>query len=200
MSWVSRSLTCWIICVAGLAVVPACAMAEEPNAGGPFSAAPVLGGAAEVLAPGSAQLAEEVERVSPGAVRMREESETRWSGLNPAAAAKLASEAFPAIVEHADGGLPLLGAGEHVSKYLSPYAARVSSEAPSNGGKSATSEAVIESLAPIAISEGGGLAPIELGLTEHGGSFTPKRSALPVSFPGDLSKGVMLPDTEVSLT
>lgn len=199
MSWVLRSLTCWVICVAGLAVVPACAVAEEPVAGGPFSSAPVLGGSAELLAPGSVQLAAEVERVGPGAVRMREESESRWSGLGSAAAARLAAEAFPAIVEHADGGLPSLGAGERVSKYLSPYAARVSSEASSKEGKS-TSEAVVESLAPIAVSEGGGLAPIELGLAEHGGSFTPKRSALPVSFPGDLSKGVMLPDTEVSLT
>ncbi|MHB1539346.1 MAG: DUF6531 domain-containing protein [Solirubrobacteraceae bacterium] len=182
--------------MAVLAVAPAAAFGEEPAA---FTFAGALSGAGpsmafgQALMPGVARYAEGARLASPEAVRAREASQHEWEGISPVAASALAAHAFASLVDRPAGGLPALPAGERWGKLISPHAAQIS--LPQGQG------AIVESLAPIALSEGsaGRLAPIELSLSAAHGAFQPRRAAVAVSVPRDLSEGVSLPGAEVSL-
>jgi RHS repeat-associated protein len=129
----------------------------------------------------------------PEAVRLREESQSKFESLGPRQAAELAGEAFPRLIEHPAGGPPRLAEGARIMGYSSDTAAQV--EFP--GGK----HAVIESLAPIAMETSPHHhAPIDLRLTETAGSFQPTRSPTDVRIPKRLSAGVALPQSGLGLT
>jgi hypothetical protein len=142
-------LVCVLCCVlAGLSLTT-CAVAEEPLAGIAPPEASMLGKPLAVpgmqLLDGDEQArdAAEARRLSPGAVAAREESQAKYAGLNDAGAAKLAQEAFPAVIGEPAGGPPNLPAGESIVGYPAVNVARVDQ----GGGK----HGVIESTAPMAV-------------------------------------------------
>ena len=139
------------------------------------------------------QAQEEANRNNPEAVAAREASHTEFEGLDTEHAAKVAGEAFPAVVDTLAGGPPKLPAGQSIVGYSTDNAAQV--DLPE--GK----HAVIESMAPIALeTSGGGHVPVDLGLSATGGAFEPKTPVIGVRIPKQLSSGVSLGSTGVSLT
>ena len=197
-----------VCCAAVLAGAPAVALSAGSTSassaspggspvGGGSGASSALGGA--LVTPGSlaqgeeARAAEEARRSSPEAVAARERSRTAFAGLSASAAAKLADEAFPEVVDRRAGSLPRLPSGQEVVGYPTDNAAQV--DLP--GGK----HGVIEATEPIAIETSRGRhEPLDLGLTETGGGFQPARSATALHIPKRLADGVRLASTGVSLT
>jgi RHS repeat-associated protein len=126
-------------------------------------------------------------------VAAREESQTKYEGLDPSQAAKLAGEVFPGTIDRPAGTLPQLPAGQQVVGYPADNAAQVDL----GGGK----HGVIESMEPIAIETSQGhREPLDLGLEEANGAFHPSRSDVAVRIPKQLADGVQLVSTGVSLT
>jgi DNA-binding beta-propeller fold protein YncE len=139
------------------------------------------------------QAGEEARRDSPEVRIAREKSRTAFAGLNAGAAAKLAREAFPGVVDDRAGGPPQLPAGQKIVSYPTDNAAQVEL----GGGK----HAVIESTQPLAIETSPGhREPIDLSLGEAGGAFQPARSRVGLHIPKRLADGVQLTGTGVSLT
>src|ERR1700722_1331640 len=134
---------------------------------------------------GDAQLSaqREAARTSPGAVAARRLSRLRFQRLGAGAAAKLASESYPGLVDQLDGGQPQLAPGERIAGYPSDYSARLDLAS----GK----HALIQSLAPIALETSRGPpAPADLSPGQSGGAFQPVRSASAVRIPKRLGEGV----------
>jgi DNA-binding beta-propeller fold protein YncE len=147
------------------------------------------------LLDGGEQLAaaERARWASPEARVARERSRTEFEHLGAGAAASLAREAFPDVVQSPVGGVPRLPGGQRIVGFASANAARVSLP----GGK----RAVVESSQPMARRTGPGRwAPIDLALTSGGGGFTPASTAAPVLIPGRIADGVRLSGAGVSLT
>ncbi|HEY5195238.1 MAG TPA: 6-bladed beta-propeller [Solirubrobacteraceae bacterium] len=137
--------------------------------------------------------AREARRFSPAAVQAREESQSKYAGLNGVDAAKLAQEVFPATIEEAAGGPPKLSSGENITGFPAVNIAQVEQ---AGGGRS-----VVESSAPIAVERSPGQrAPIDLGLSEVGGAFEPKTALARIRVPKRLGDGVVLSGSGVSLT
>jgi RHS repeat-associated protein len=136
---------------------------------------------------------EEARRSSPEAVVAREESQTKYEGLDSEQAAKLAGEAFPEAFEHPAGALPSLPAGQRIVGYPTDNAAQVELPEGKHG--------VIESMEPISTETSPGhREPLDLGLAEVGDVFQPERSDVGVRIPKQLANGVELTSTGVSLT
>ncbi len=136
---------------------------------------------------------EEARRSSAEAVAAREESQTKYEGLDSEQAGKLAGEAFPEVFEHPAGALPQLPAGQRVVGYPADNAAQVELPEGKHGA--------IESTEPIAIETSPGHhEPLNLSLTEVGDVFQPERSAVGVRIPKQAADGVELTSTGVSLT
>lgn len=136
---------------------------------------------------------EEVRRSSPEAVAEREASRTKYEGLSGAEAANLARESFPGVVARTAGGPPTLPKGQQIAGYLSGDAARLSLPEGHRG--------VIVSSQPMAVEAGAGQwAPVDLSLSETGGSFSSARPVVPVRIPARLQEGVELSRSGVSLT
>ncbi len=130
---------------------------------------------------------------SPQAVAQRSASETAYESLGASQAARLASQAFPALVNEPAGGLVHLPAGARVSGYRSDHAALVDLA----GGH----RALIESAFPIATeSAPGRYRPINLALTEAGGALTPASAVVGVRIPKRLDQGVFLSERGISLS
>ncbi len=130
---------------------------------------------------------------SPEAIVAREVSQTAFAHLNAAGAAKLARKAFPAVVDVPDGGTPPLRSGEKIVRYVSDNAAQL---ALPDGRY-----AVIESLGPMAKQTSRGhFTPLNLSLSEAGGSYAPRSALVPVRIPRRLSVGVSLLGTGVAVT
>ncbi|HEY2142043.1 MAG TPA: RHS repeat-associated core domain-containing protein [Solirubrobacteraceae bacterium] len=187
------SLAC---CLSGQAVFSTSAFGEvgSPAEG---SGASLLGGPLVVpagLEEGEqARNAEQARLAGPEAVLAREESQTKFEGLDSGQAAKLAGEAFPEAIDHVAGALPPLPSGQRVVGYPADNVAQVDL----GGGR----HAVIESMEPVAIeSSPGQRAPLDLSLGEANGAFQPLRSGVGVSIPKRLASGVRLAGTGVSLT
>jgi RHS repeat-associated protein len=185
----------WV--VVGLVGSSAIASAEGSPAGERGGASSSLG--SSLVTPGSpaqgeqAQAAEEAKLTNPDAVAEREASQTKFENLNSEQAAALASEAFPAAIDEPAGGPPKLPAGQQVTSYLTDNAARVSLPEGKRG--------VIESSEPLAVETSTGqLLPIDLALSESGGSFALARPAVPLSIPKRLQEGVSVAGSGVSLT
>ena len=139
-----------------------------------------------------AEAERQAKLASPEAVAARKESELKYAGLNEGEAAKVAREAFPQVTEETVGGPPKLPAGETITHFPAANIAQVEG----SGGK----RSAIESTAPMAIQTAHGLTPIELNLSEEGNAFVPKTPLVGVQIPKQLSEGVSLADTGVSLT
>ena len=200
--WLTRCLVCCVtglVSAVGLIGIPAVAFAGASSSssaegsgassslGGPLvtSGSPVEGEQS------AAQ--EQAKLSSPEAVAAREASRTTFEGLNAGQAASLDGEAFPAVVDGLAGGPPKLPAGLSIVGYPTDNAAQVALPE----GK----HAVLESMAPIALeTPGGGHVPVDLGLSEAGGAFEPKTPVIGVRIPKQLSAGVSLGSTGVSLT
>jgi RHS repeat-associated protein len=185
-------------CVTGLAVSPVTAFADgSPSVEGTGASSSSLG--SPLVTPGSptegqqAQAAEEAKLANPEAVAAREESQTKYESLSGEAAQKLAGEAFPAVINEQAGGRPKLPAGQQITSYLNDNAARVSLPEGKHG--------VIEASEPMAIETSPGqMLPIDLGLSESGGSFGVARAAVALGIPKQLQEGVSIVGSGVSLT
>ncbi len=195
-------VACLLCCVAGLAALPVAALGEGSSSEGP-PAGEVTGGSSSLggplVTPGSptqgeqARAAEEAKLANPEAISIREESRTKFEGLDTEAAAKLAGEAFPQLIDEPAGGPPKLPAGQSITSYPSDNAASLDLGEGKHG--------VLESLAPIAVQTGPGQrVPVDLGLRDAGSAFEPTTPVVGVHIPKQLSDGVQLSSVGVSLT
>jgi hypothetical protein len=94
------------------------------------------------------QAAREAGLASPEAVAAREASRTRYENEDQAQAIQTLGEAFPAVVDGQDGGPPPLAAGEKSLGFSSANVEQVETGSSEVG--------VLQSIAPIAVSSGGG--------------------------------------------
>jgi YD repeat-containing protein len=163
----------------------------SPDPAGPFSTSLVVPGSP---AEGEELQAErEAKLDSPEAVSLREESQTKFEGLDSEQATKVAGEAFPTLVDEPAGGPPKLPAGESLVGFPADNAAQI--DLP--GGK----HGVIESTGPMAVETSPGQrTPVDLSLNDVGNAFEPKTPAVGVKIPKQLGEGVQLSGTGVSLT
>ncbi len=188
---------CVACALVGLALGAAPAFGEELAASGGSSVSPlgrqlVVPEAQPLLGEEAASNAEEASLASPEAVAAREESQTKWEGLDATEAAELAEQAFPEVIRHADGGLEL-PEGDGVAEYPTDNAAQVQLPTGQRG--------VAETLAPIAVEASPGKrVPVDLGLVETSGAFEPLTPVVGVRIPKQLQEGVSLAETGVSLT
>jgi RHS repeat-associated protein len=184
-------------CLVGLAVFVPAAFAEGSSAlGGTGSSSlenPLVVPQAQSLFGGAGvSEAEDSRRASPEAAVLRQESQTKYEGLSTEEAAKLAGEAFPAIVDHAAGGLPSLPEGQHITSIIAADSAQV------DVGEGR--EGVVQSMVPIATeSAPGQWSPVDLGVSEVGGVFRVANPVVGVGIPKQLQEGVGLAGTGVSL-
>lgn len=196
----SRSL---LVCVLGAVfagslfatdALAAGSLGGESSSGASLVGSPLVLPGMQLLDGGEqAQDAMEARRFSPAAVAAREESQSKYSGLNRAEAAKLAREVFPATIEEPAGGPPKLSSGENIVGFPAVNVARVEQA----GGK----RGVIESSAPMAVETAPGQrVPIDLGLTDVGGVFEPKTTLARVRVPKRLGNGVVLSGSGTSVT
>lgn len=112
--------------------------------------------------------------------------------MSSSAAVSVAKRTFPGIIDRTAGGMPELPAGERVVRFLGNHAAQI---ALPGGGR-----AVLQSAAPIATGAHGPKTPVNLSLSDTGSSFTPANPAVPVTISKELSQGVLLADSGVTLT
>jgi RHS repeat-associated protein len=192
-----RRLVACLVCIgAGFAISPVTALGASSSSAEGTGASSLSG---SLVTPGSpaqseqAQAAEQAKLASPEALAAREESQTKYDGLDPSQAAKLAGEVFPDTIDRPAGAVPQLPAGQQVVGYPADNAAQVDL----GGGK----HGVIESMEPIAVETSpGSREPVDLSLDEANGAFQPKRSPVGLRIPKRLVDGVQLAGTGVSLT
>jgi DNA-binding beta-propeller fold protein YncE len=135
----------------------------------------------------------EARRASPEAFADRLASRTEFEHLGAVAAAKVAREAFPALIDKHDGGAPTLPAGERLRRFSAENVAQISLPDHKRG--------VVESVEPMAIRTASGqFEPINLALKDKGASFTPIASQVAVQIPRHLGGGVRALGSGVSLT
>ena len=189
-------MTVGLLCAAASSGWVAAAQAEVDSGAGSGEAGALSG---SLIVPGSPvegeqlQAQEQAKLANPEAVWVREESRTKFAGLNAEQAMKVAGEAFPAVIDESAARPPPLPAGQRITGYLDDDAASVE---VGGGG-----QAVLESMAPIAAQTASGQrTPIDLTLSGSGGSFVPATAAVAVSIPKRSGDGVQLPGVGVSLT
>jgi DNA-binding beta-propeller fold protein YncE len=188
------------LCLVGVLVSPGIAFGDgvasvgsRPTEGTDASSS--LGGS--LVTPGSpieseqTRLGEVAKLSTPEAVAAREESQTKYEGLTPGEAAKVAGEAFPGLISEPAGGPPQLPTGQKITGFADANVAQTEL----GGGQSG----VIESSIPMAIgSSGGGWTPMNLGLSEAGGAFIPAAPLVEVGIPKRLENSVRFMSTGVS--
>ena len=169
---------------------------SPPPAEGTGGSPPLESG---LVTPGSPAAGEETQAEreakldSPEAVSLREESQTKYDGLDTEQAANLAGEAFPATINEPAGGPPSLPAGQTITGYPTDNAAAVDLGEGKHG--------VVESVAPMAVETSSNTrVPVNLSLTETGGVFQPATPVVGVQIPKHLQDGVQLAESGVSLT
>ena len=194
-----RFAVCVTTILAALSVAPCVAFGEgnSVTSGGAglsvFGSGLVQSEATGLLGGQAAVEAAEMQRASPEAVLAREESQTRYQGLDSQEAAKLAEEVFPGLVERVAGGAPALPVGDQISGYTGASVAQLTLE----GGK----HGALESSVPIATeSAPGQWTPVNLAVSEADGGFRLANPAVDVDIPKRLQDGVSLEGTAVSLT
>ena len=139
------------------------------------------------------QAQRQAELASPSAVTARQRSRTEFEHLGAVGAARVAREAFPEVIDQLAGGPPSLPRGERIVRYVGLNAAQL--ELP--GGK----HAVVESMGPMAKeSSPGHYVPLDLGLANTGNNYAPIASDVALRIPKQLSAGVHLQGSDVSLT
>jgi streptogramin lyase len=192
----SRFLARLLCCGVGLAAFSAAAFGESTSIGGEPGTSP-LGG--PLLPSGGLASSQEVAAAeqaildSPEAVRAREESTTKFAGLNAGQAATTDAQIFPGIVEQLGGGPPELPDGAKITGFLTDTAAEVE--------LSEGQHSVIESVAPMAVEEStGDRVPVNLALRDVGSGFEPTTAATALLIPQHLGDGIELTGSGVSLT
>ncbi len=192
-----------VCCVAGLVGLPEGVLADGssslsatgtfPSSGGSLGSL-VIPGMDGLVGAQQLQAQEEARRANPEAVAARQASRTAFEGLSAARAAQVASEAFPAVIDERAGGPPKLPAGQTIAGFTGDRSALVDLPRGRHG--------VIESTVPIATETSSGRqVAVDLSLTEEAGkAFKPVTPAVGVRIPKQLSEGVSLADTGVSLT
>jgi RHS repeat-associated protein len=132
--------------------------------------------------------------MSPEAVSVREESQTKYEGLNSEQAERVDAEAFPELVEHPDGGPPRLPEGEQIIGFPSDFAASLALPEGRHGA--------VESAAPMAVDTPSGRVPVNLTPRQIGAGFeaTTPPHGLHVMLGGRLGEGASLSDLGVTLT
>ena len=195
LGWVSA--LCLASCLVGLAMSPA-ARAERSSAlggnGGSLLEGPLVVPRARLLLGAEAESdAEEARRATPEAFFARVRSRTQFAHLGAVAAAHVARQRFPGLIDQRDGGAPTLPAGEMIKNYSTPTVARLS--LPDHR------RAVVESLEPMAMRAASGhLEPIDLALRDSGSYFMPTTSQVSVRISKTISNGVRASQSGVSLT
>ncbi len=187
-------------CVAGLVSLPSVVRGESqsPVTGADTSlslaGSPLVVQGVQGLDEGQQlEAAEEARRSSPEAVTAREESRTKYESLGAEQAARVAGEAFPAVMDHATGGPPSLPAGQKLVGFADPDAARVDL----GGGEGG----IIESSVPMATeTSSGAYVPVDLDLHDAGEAFEAANPLVAVRMPKHQAEGVQLPGASVSLT
>src|SRR5580704_10368866 len=115
-----RSLAmCVGLCLTGLAIASPVAFAEGSSALGgtgesSLESPLVVTEALPLFGDEAISNVEAARRTSPEAVAEREESPTKYEGLDTEEAAKLAGEVFPGVVDQSAGGPPPLPEGQHI--------------------------------------------------------------------------------------
>ena len=193
-----RRLVACVVCCLAMLVFPAATFAEQSLSGSAGGVSGSLLGNPLVVTgapmePEQLKADEEARRFSPDAVVARKESETKYEGLDPGQAEKLAGEAFPRTVDDPAGGPPKLSAGTTATGFPTDNAESV--DLP--GGR----HGVIQSLAPIAQETSPGHR-VALDLTPHesGDGFAPASGLVDVHIPKHVSDGASLSEAGVSLT
>ena len=147
----------------------------------------------EPLIGGQLAAAEEARLANPEAVAVREASRTKYEGLDAEQAARVASEAFPQVIEEPAGGPPELPMGDSITSYPTDSAAQIDLGEGKHG--------VIDSMEPLAVETSPGhREPLDLSLDEASGVFQPARPYVALRIPKQLADGVQLTSTGVSLT
>lgn len=186
---------CIGFCLAALVVVAPASIADTSSVGlVSLKGGPLAVEAVQPLIGGEGVIAEKKAELStPESVAQRASSSTAYESLSPSEALSLENSVFPSISREPDGGLPTLPAGEAVSSYIGPNAASVSLPEGHT--------AVLESNGTIATQTSPGTwSGLNLGLEESNGAFVPKLSTDQPRIPKNLSEGVSLPVSKVSLT
>ena len=107
---------------------------------------------------------QEAKLTNPEAIAVREESRTKFSGLDNEQASKVDGEAFSAVIDEPDGGPPRLPEGQSITGYLNANVGQVDLGGGEHG--------LVQTLAPMAIqTPSGDWSPVDLGLSEVGGAF-----------------------------
>jgi RHS repeat-associated protein len=195
-----RSLAmCVGLCLTGLAIASPVAFAEGSSALGgtgesSLESPLVVTEALPLFGDEAISNVEAARRTSPEAVAEREESPTKYEGLDTEEAAKLAGEVFPGVVDQSAGGPPPLPEGQHIADFTSANSAQIDL----GEGK----RAALESMLPIATKNGtpGQWSPVDLGVSEAGEGFRIANPVVGVGIPKRLQEGVSLTGTGVSLT
>jgi RHS repeat-associated protein len=197
MKW-SVWMRCLVFAFVLLPLFAGTASAEESSALGGAGASPlenplVVPEAQPLLGSESVGDAEEARRTAPEAVAAREESRTKFEGLNTEQADTADAEAFPELLKDPLGGPPSLLAGQKIVGFPSDNVAQVDLGDGKRG--------VIEATEPMAVEDSSGQrTPIDLGLNEVGSVFEPATPVVGVSIPKRLSGGVQLPALDLSFT
>ena len=192
-----------LVCVLGYVVAGSllgtCAMASGP---GGWSASRdtalsdtplVIPGAEWLFGIAQRQAALATRRASPEAFVDRLASRTDFEHLGAAGAAHLVREAFPALIEKRDGGMPSLPAGAKLRRFSSVNVAQISLPHHDRG--------VIESIEPMATrGPSGRFHSINLTLRNKGAFLTPVASQVAVQIPKHLAAGIRAPENAIVLT
>jgi DNA-binding beta-propeller fold protein YncE len=137
--------------------------------------------------------AEQARHASPQAFLARLRSRTQFAHLDAGAAARVAKQAFPSLVDQRDGGMPALPRGDTIRRYSAANVVQLS--IPGHR------RAIIESLGPVAKRNASGkLEPIDLALEDTGSSYRPTSPEVAVAIPKRLRGGVRAPASGVSMT
>ena len=190
---------CIGLCLMGVAVAAPVAFAEGTAAlggtgGSPLESPLVVPETLPLIGDEAVSNVEEARRASPETVAEREESQTRYKGLDAEEGAKLAGEVFPGVVDQLAGGPPPLPEGQHIANFTSANSAQIDL----GEGK----RAALESMLPIATESGtpGHWSPVDLSVNEVGGGFRIANPVVDLGIPKRLQEGVSLAGTGVSLT
>src|SRR6185437_1973834 len=192
MSALRLLVACLASCLIGVLGFASPALAGQPALAGPgFGDSLLSAPGVELLAGDGQAAAEESERADPEAVRARERSETAYQALDSRASESLTNSIDPSLIDEPAGGPPRL-IGARIVGFPSDHAMTVD-----NGGR----REVRETLEPIATeTTPRHRVPIDLGISEVGGSFQPEKALAPVRIPKHLGEGPALSDAGVSLT
>jgi streptogramin lyase len=121
------------------------------------------------------------------------ESQQAFRGLDSAEAAEAAKQAFPEIVEEPAYQSLELAQGEQVETYPAPNVAQLDLPGDQHG--------VAESTLPlITKTPSGQESPVDLGLSQSEGAIEPVNPLMPVQIPLQLSEGISLPESGLTLT